>query len=133
MAESLLKQQIEALENELSNLCTQVRSEANSNMRHLSSISLIPKWSGTDRGISVHESFDTLEFTAEIGNWSDSDKVRITVLILTAVAEAFYVSSVDRQGADVSWKAMKAKFLHKFRDVRPEQFHYVQLQTAKQR
>jgi hypothetical protein len=52
---------------------------------------------------------------------------------LSEVAKAFYASSVDLQRADVTWEAFKAKFLHRFQDVRPEQFHYVRLHMARQR
>jgi hypothetical protein len=116
----------------LRNLSTQVRSQRNSNMKDLSLISLIPKWSGTDKAISIHEFFDAVESTARTGNWRDSDKIIITVLKLTEVAKAFYASSVHLLRAEVTREALKAKFLHGFRDVRPEQFHYVQLQTARQ-
>ena len=77
--------------------------------------------------------FDTVQSAAKIGNWSDSDKIRITVLKLTDVAKASYCSSVELQSADITWEAFKTRFMHRFRDVRPPQFHYVQLQSARQR
>jgi hypothetical protein len=55
MVEPLLKQQLEVLENELSNLHTQLHSQGTSNMKDLSLITVIPKWSGTDTAICVHD------------------------------------------------------------------------------
>jgi hypothetical protein len=52
--------------------------------------------------------------TIKIGNWSDFDKVRVTMLKLMEIAKAFYACSVDLRKADVRWEALKAKFLHRF-------------------
>jgi len=74
--------------------------------------------------------FGTVGSLARIGNWSDSDKIRITVLKLTDVAGAFFSSSVELKSTEVTWDTFKTRFLHQFRDVRPPHFHYVQHQTA---
>ena len=61
--------------------------------------------------------FDTVQSAAKIGNWSDSDKIRITVLKLTDVAKASYCSSVELQSADVTWEAFKTRFMHRFKTL----------------
>jgi hypothetical protein len=94
------------------------------------SLILLPEWSGTDKAVCVDEFFDTVGSLARIGNWSDSDKIRITVLKLTDVARVFYSSSEELKSAEITWDTFEARFLHHFRDVRPPQFHYVQHQTA---
>jgi hypothetical protein len=133
MEEALLKQQIEHLQTELGNLRVQVSSQVPQQTKDLSLLGLLPKWPGTDKAVSVKDYFDTVESTARIGNWSDPDKIRITVLTLTDVAKAFYCTSVELQSADIPWETFKTRFMHRFRDVRSPQFHYLQLQSARQR
>ena len=58
--------------------------------------------------------------------------IRTTVLKLTEVAKEFYCSLVELQSAEITWQDFKTKFLHRFRDVRPPHFHYLQLQSARQ-
>jgi hypothetical protein len=55
--------------------------------KDLSLVGLIPKWSGSDKVVSVKGFFDTVESTAGIGNWSDSDK--ITTIKLCTFKEIF--------------------------------------------
>ena len=74
-----------------------------------------------------------MESSAKIGNWSEFDKIQITVLKLTEVAKVFYSSNPELQNTGISWENFKAKFLHRFRDVRSDQHHLMQLQTAKQK
>ena len=81
----------------------------------------------------MKEFFEIVESSAKIGNWSEFDKIQITVLKLTEVAKAFYSSNPELQNTGISWENFKAKFLHRFRDVRSDQYHFMQLQTAKQK
>ena len=132
MAESLQKL-VESLQAEISNLRAQISSGRPTAPKDLSLISLIPKWSGTEKSVSVNEFFESVESSAKIGQWSEFDKIQITVLKLTDVAKAFYSSSPELHSTDISWENFKAKFLHRFRDVRSDQYHFMQLQTARQR
>lgn len=132
MAESLQKL-VESLQAEISNLRAQVSSGRPTAPKDLSLISLIPKWSGTEKSVSVKEFFESVESSARIGNWSEFDKIQITVLKITEVAKAFYSSNPELHKADISWENFKAKFLHRFRDVRSDQYHFMRLQTARQK
>jgi hypothetical protein len=130
--ETLLKQQVELLQRELGNLRVQVTYQNPVQPKDLSLINFIPRWSGTDKAVNVKDFFDSVESSAKVGKWTDTDKIRITVLKLTEVAEAFYCSLVELQSADITWQDFKTKCLHRFRDVRPPHFHYLQLQSARQ-
>jgi hypothetical protein len=101
--------------------------------KDLSLNSLVPKWSGTEKSVSVKEFFESVESTAEIGNWSDSDRKQITILKLTEAARAFYSSNQELRSMTISWDDFKAKFLHRFRGVRSDQYQFTQLQRARQR
>jgi len=73
-----------------------------------------------------------VDSSAIIGNWSDSDKLQITILKITEVAKTFYNSNQQLHSTSISWENYKFKFLHRFRDVRNEQHRFLQIQTAKQ-
>jgi hypothetical protein len=45
----------------------------------------------------------------------------------------FYNGALELHGNDVTWTAFKNAFYQRFRDVRTDQFHFTQLQSAKQR
>jgi hypothetical protein len=74
-----------------------------------------------------------VESSARIGNWSDFDRIQITILKLTEAAKAFYSSNPELRNTTISWEDFKAKFLHRFRDVRSDQYHFTQLQRARQK
>jgi hypothetical protein len=50
---------------------------------------------------------------------------------LTDTAKAFYSGCVELHAPDITWENIKAQFFKRFRDVRNDQFHFVQLQTAR--
>ena len=133
MAEAQLRQQIESLQVQLANLQTQINAGRPTAPKDLSLVSLIPKWAGTEKCMSAHEFFETVENTAKVGNWGPTDKIQIVVLKLTEVAKAFYNSNLELHANDITWENFKGKFLHRFRDVRNEQYHFIKLQTARQR
>ena len=76
MAESLQKL-AENLQAEISNLPAQTSSGRPTAPKDLSLISLIPKWSGTEKSVSVKEFFffALVELPATTGNWNDVEKI----------------------------------------------------------
>jgi hypothetical protein len=81
----------------------------------------------------VNECFELVESSARIGSWGDFDKTQITVLKIKEVAKAFYSSNPELHNTSILWENFKAKFLHRFRDVRSDQHHFMQLQVARQK
>jgi hypothetical protein len=65
----------------------------------------------------VKEIFELVE-SARIGCSSEFDKIQITILNLSDFAKIFYSSNPELQKADISWENFKAKFLHRFKDVK---------------
>jgi hypothetical protein len=100
--------------------------------KDLSLISLIPRWSGTEKSVSVKEFFELVESSARIGCWSEFDKIHIATLKFSDVAKILYSSNPELQKADISWENFKVKFLYRCRDVKSDQYHFMQLQTARQ-
>jgi len=66
MAEGLQKL-VENLQAEINNLRSQVSSGRPTAPKNLSLISLIPRWSGTEKSVRVKEFFELVESSARIG------------------------------------------------------------------
>jgi len=66
------------------------------------------------------------------GKWCEFDKIQIRVLKITEAAKAFYNSNPELHSTSISWENFKAKFLNRFRDVRSDHYHFMQLQTTNQ-
>jgi len=125
-------QQMERLQLEVQNLQAQLQLRPPAT-KDLSLVALVPKWGGTDKAVPLKEFFDTIESTARIGNWSNEDMVRIATLKLTDVARTFYNGSLELQNQSITWTAFKAALHDRFRDVRTDQYHFTQLQMARQK
>jgi hypothetical protein len=54
-------------------------------------------------------------------------------LKLTDAARAFFDASPALHEKDVTWKEFKAAFVDRFKDTRSDQYHFIALQSAKQR
>jgi hypothetical protein len=70
---------------------------------------------------------------ANIGNWSNEDMVRTATLKLTDVARTFYNKTLELHDENIMWTAFKAAYRDRFRDVKTDQYHFTQLQMARQR
>ena len=101
--------------------------------KDLSLVTLVPKWSGTETASPLVEFFEAIEGTARIGNWSEADQIQICALRLTETARAFYSATPELRDPSITWQDFKASFFRRFRDVRTDQFHFTQLQQARQR
>jgi hypothetical protein len=82
--------------------------------------------------ISLEEFFKSIEGSAAVGNWQDADKVQVAVLKLTDAARQFYDGCLDLHSADTTWSKFKSTFRHRIRDVHTDQYHFMNLQTARQ-
>jgi len=127
-----LEKLVENLQAEISNLRAHISSGRPTALKYMSLISLIPKLSGTEKSVRVKEFFESVESSTIIGNWSNFDRIQITVLKLTEDAKAFISSNPQLYSTSISWENFKVKSLHRFRDVSSDQYRFMQLQTAKQ-
>jgi hypothetical protein len=81
-------QQLARLQLEVQNLHAQLQAKTQAT-KDLSMVTLINRWSGTDKSQPVNDFFDPIEASARVGNWSDADK-KVCILKLTDAAKAFY-------------------------------------------
>ena len=54
-------------------------------------------------------------------------------LKLTEVAKAVYNSNLERHANYITREIFKQNFLHRFRDVRNDQYHFIKVQKARQK
>jgi hypothetical protein len=97
--------------------------------KDLSLISLFPKWSGLEASVPL-ELFCSIEVSAQIGRWVESDKIRVAVLKLTDAAKLFYNGCPEHHTQQVTWETFKAAFNQRFKNVHSDHFNFMQLQTA---
>ena len=125
-------QQMARLQSEVQNLQAQLQTRPPAT-KDLSLVALVPKWFGTDKAVPLHEFFEMLESTARIGNWTQEDMLTTAVLKLTLSARAFYNGTLELHNQKITWAAFKGAFHKRFRDVRTDQYHFTQLQMARQK
>jgi hypothetical protein len=121
-------QQLARLQLEMQRLQTQLQASSAAT-KDLSLVSLVPRWAGT---VPLSEFLESIENVARIGRWMYDDKIRIAILKLSDTARAFFNAHLELHSPDLTWAAFKDAFT-RFKDVRSDQFHYTQLQTARQR
>jgi hypothetical protein len=124
--------QMSRLQAEIQNLQAQLQTRPPVT-KDLSLVAMVPKWSGMNKAVPLHEFFKILESTTRVGNWVQDDLIRIAAMCLTDVARIFYNGALELHESNVTWTTFKNAFYKRFRDVRNDQFHFTQLQLAKQR
>ena len=92
--------------------------------KDLSLISLFPKWSGLESGVPLEEFFSSIEGSALIGRWEQSDMIRIAVLKLTGAAKLFYNGCPELHAEDVTWGSFKSELTQRFRDTHSDVSFY---------
>jgi hypothetical protein len=125
-------QQLARLQLEVQRLQTQLQVGAAAT-KDLSLVSLVPNWAGTPGSAPLSEFLESIENASRIGRWTDDDKFGIAILKLSDMTRAFFNAHLQLHSPDLTWAAFKDAFLTGFKDVRSDQFHYTQLQTARQR
>ena len=77
--------------------------------KDLSLVTMVPKWSGTDKAVPLHDFFFILESIARVGNWSQDDLIRKEAMKLTDVARVFYNGNLELHNKDVTWTALRMR------------------------
>ena len=109
-----------------------VHSNAQSSQRTLKDI-LGPKMVRIGCGGSITGIFSSIEGTAEIGRRQQSDKFRIGALKLKDAARMFINGCPELHTKDVTLDSFKNVLSQSVKDTHSDQFHFMKLQTAKQR
>jgi hypothetical protein len=99
----------------------------------LSLVPLVPKWLGSESAVPLEEFFSTIESSAWIGKWHELDKLEVAILRLKDAAKIFYNGCSELHSEGVTWQKFKDAFRNRFKDVHTDQFHFTNLQTARQK
>jgi len=101
--------------------------------KDLSLVSLVPKFSDSESEVPLEEFISTIESSARIGNWNEADKIEVATLRLAGAAKIFYNGCSELHEQGVTWQKFKDTFRNRFKDVHTDQFHFTNLQNARQR
>jgi hypothetical protein len=85
--------------------------------RDLPLITSVPKWSGVEMAIPLHKFLFSIEGTAWVGIWEDSDKIQVATLKLRDISKQFYNGRSELHSADVTREKFKSVFRHRFWDI----------------
>ena len=77
--------------------------------KDLSLVSLVPRRSGGETTPPIGEFLETIESSAAIGNWSETDRKQKCALKLTDAARAFYSATPDLRDPAITWQYFKTK------------------------
>jgi hypothetical protein len=101
--------------------------------KDMSLIFLIPKWPESETADPLEEFISSLEAAARVGRWQESDTLEVALLKITDSAKLFYNGCPELHTKDTTWQAFKSAFRERFKDARTAQYHFTNLQSARQR
>jgi hypothetical protein len=96
-------------------------------------ISVVPKWSGSETRTPLEEHVSSIQGSARVGLWQDSDKLQVAVPRLSDVVKQFYNGCVENHSLGETLQQFKSVFKYAFRDTHTDHYHFMRLQTARQR
>lgn len=95
-------------------------------------ISLILKWLGVANSMNVQGFLDTVEGVVRLWNWLDADMAQAVTMKLADTARTFYSRCMKLHNPGITWVHFKNIFEDWFWDVHTDQYHFLQLQMARQ-
>lgn len=122
-----LEHAVVRLQSELEALRTQRRT------KDLSPATALKEWTGLPGSLPVYEFFNNIDAAARLGNLSDEDKKYILRLKIAGPAFEFLQSRPDLTQDGANFADIRAAFEERFRGKMPDNFYYVELQTATQK
>jgi hypothetical protein len=90
MAEARLHTELMESKSEIQRLRQRLSTAMPTAHKDLSLISLVPKWSGLETAVPLEEFFSSIEGSAQMCRWEESDKIKIAVLKSTGATKSFY-------------------------------------------
>jgi hypothetical protein len=132
MTDTRLQAELLETKNELQHLSERMSLGAPTVHKDLSLVSLVLMWSGSDSAVTLEEFFASIEASAKIGRWEESDKHEIAVLRLTGSTKLFYQGRAKLHEDGVTWQIFKDAFRRRYKDIHTNQYHFMKLQTARQ-
>jgi len=132
MSEARILSELTETKNELQRLKERMSIGTPTVHKDLSLISLVPKWSGLDSGVTLEEFFASIETSAKLGRWLENDQREIAVMRLAGSAKLFYQGCTELHEEGTTWQMFKDAFRRRYKDTHTDQYHFTKLQTARQ-
>lgn len=126
-----MKAEIAALKQEVTER-PQGAPGTNTSTINVAAAQLVDVFKGDGTGPSVREFFQQIEQAACLGNWSDSDKLRVVILKSKGPAATFLTTKVELN-KNPSFKSIEKAFMERFLGKQTDQFHFMNLQHATQK
>ena len=76
--------------------------------------------------------FSSIDSSAKIANWKQTNQLQIAILELSGGAETFYQGCAELHTKETNWQTFKDAFRSRYKDVYTDQYHFTRLQTARQ-
>ena len=67
-----------------------------------------------------------------IGRWDEARRHQLAIMRLADPAKMFYNTCLELQAPDTNWQTFKNELKERFKNSHTDQYHFMQLQTAKQ-
>jgi hypothetical protein len=107
MANARLYSELVDTKSELQRLRERVSAGTPTVHRDLSLVAFVLKWSGLENGIPLEEFLTTVEISAGIGFWYETDNLQISALWLTDMARQCYNGYLELHSPGVTWQKFK--------------------------
>ena len=132
MAEARLQAELAETKAEVQRVKDRVAVGTPTVHKDVSLITLVPKWTDTDAAVTLEQFISSVESSARLGRWEESDKVEVALLKLAGSAKIFYNGCFELHANGLTWAKFKTVFRNRYKDVHTDQYHYMKLQTARQ-
>jgi len=132
MTDATLQAELAESKNEIQKLRERLSMGTPTVHKDLSLISLVPKLPGLEFAVPLEEFFDSIESSAQIGRWDEIDRLRNATLRLTDAAKMFYNGCTELHEENANWEDFKSAFRRRFRDIHPDKYYFMKLQSARQ-
>jgi len=76
--------------------------------------------------------FSSIESSAKIANWKQTNQLQIAILKLSGGAKTFYQGCAEPHTKETNWQTFKEAFRSRYKDVHTDQYHFTRLKTARQ-
>ena len=131
MSEARILSELTETKNELQRLKERMSIGTPTVHKDFSLISLVPKWSRLDSGVTLQDFFASTETSAKLGRWLENDQREIAVMRLAGSAKLFYQGCAELH-EETTWQMFKDAFRCRYKYTHTDQYHFTKLQTARQ-
>ena len=110
MAEARLQAELAETKAEVQRVKDRVAVGTPTVHKDVSLITLVPKWTDTDAAVTLEQFISSVESSARLVRWEESDKVEVALLKLAGSAKIFYKGCSELHSDGLTWAKFKTVF-----------------------